>query len=101
MLCLLCNISKIFEFEKEQLIDYGWREGFLSPCRKTICDGRRWAQVFSNLVAKFLVEDVVLDEHNNITLLSLELWECDGLAGLPSGMLEHCRSLRGFDGAVL
>ncbi|KAH0723067.1 hypothetical protein KY289_006111 [Solanum tuberosum] len=27
------------------------------------------------------------------SLRSLELWECDGLASLPSGMLEHCRSL--------
>ncbi|KAG5582669.1 hypothetical protein H5410_053296 [Solanum commersonii] len=27
------------------------------------------------------------------SLRSLELWECDGLTSLPSGMLEHCRSL--------
>uniref|UniRef100_M1AR29 Uncharacterized protein n=1 Tax=Solanum tuberosum TaxID=4113 RepID=M1AR29_SOLTU len=27
------------------------------------------------------------------SLQTLELWDCDGLASLPSGMLEHCRSL--------
>ncbi|XP_049401766.1 putative disease resistance protein RGA4 isoform X2 [Solanum stenotomum] len=58
---------KDFEFEKEQLIQLWMAEGFLHPCQETTVMEDVGHRFFQILLQNSLLQDVVLDEHNNIT----------------------------------
>ncbi|KAK4724878.1 hypothetical protein R3W88_027657 [Solanum pinnatisectum] len=58
---------KDFEFEKEQLIQLWMAEGFFCPCQETTVMEDVGHRFFQILLQNSLLQDVVLDEHNNIT----------------------------------
>ncbi|XP_049400021.1 putative disease resistance protein RGA3 [Solanum stenotomum] len=58
---------KDFEFEKEQLIQLWMAEGFLRPCQETTVMEDVGHRFFQILLQNSLLQDVVFDEHNNIT----------------------------------
>ncbi|KAG5582662.1 hypothetical protein H5410_053289 [Solanum commersonii] len=58
---------KDFEFEKDQLIQLWMAEGFLRPCQETTVMEDVGHMFFQILLQNSLLQDVVLDEHNNIT----------------------------------
>ncbi|KAG5582644.1 hypothetical protein H5410_053271 [Solanum commersonii] len=57
---------KDFKFEKDQLIQLWMAEGFLHPCQETTVMEDIGNNFFQLLLRNSLLQDVVLDEHNNI-----------------------------------
>ncbi|WMV52077.1 hypothetical protein MTR67_045462 [Solanum verrucosum] len=62
----LAMLPKDLMFEKAQLIQLWMAEGFLHPCQETTVMEDIGNNFFQLLLRNSLLQDVVLDEHNNI-----------------------------------